>query len=299
MRLHEAQAHPAQSRRHAVHVPAQDGGEAGVDHRGLAAADELHQWAGVVRDGDLGEPGGARQFGHAPLVLRVRVAVHEGDRHRVQSGAVSFLQPPPRPVLVERPHHHAVGADALVHLEHLRVRRLGQRDVEGEDVRPVLVADAQCVAEAARGHVERRRPGTLQERVGRHRGAHADVGDELRRHRLVLRQPEQPPHPCDGGVLVARGVLGEELLREQAAPRRARHHVRERAAAVDPEAPAFGRARPLLSALVTVHRSRLPRARRRWPWLPARPVRGIHDESLGRSGGWRSRSDDWVPGTRT
>ena len=243
VRLHEAQAHVAELRRHAVHVAAQDGGEVGVDHRGLAAADELHQRARVVRDGHLGEAGGARQLRHAPLVLRVGVAVHEGDGDGVQTGAAGVFEPAPRPFFVERPHDRAVRADALVHLEHARVGRLRQPDVEREDVRPVLVADAQRVAEAARGHVQRRRPRALQERVGRHRRAHAHVGDELRGDRLVAAQPEQVAHALDGGVLVARGVLREQLARAQAAARRPRHHVGERAAAVDPEAPALGWAR--------------------------------------------------------
>ena len=104
VRLHEAQAHVAELRRHAVHVAAQDGGEVGVDHGGLAAADELHERAGLVRDGDLGEAGGARQLRHAPLVLRVGVAVHEGDGDGVEAGAAGLLQPAPRAVLVERAH---------------------------------------------------------------------------------------------------------------------------------------------------------------------------------------------------
>ncbi len=48
VRLHEPQPHVAQLRRHAVDVVPQDGGEVGVDHRGLAAAHQLHQRARLV-----------------------------------------------------------------------------------------------------------------------------------------------------------------------------------------------------------------------------------------------------------
>ena len=197
-----------------------------------------------MRDRDLGQAGGARQLRHAPLVLRVGVALHEGDRDRVQPGAASLVEPALRPLLVEWPHDFAARADALVHLEHLRVRGLRQPDVEREDVRPVLVADPQRVAEPARGHIERRRAGALQERVGRHGGAHAHLGDELRGDRHVAARPSRRRTPFDGGVVVACRVLGEELAREQAAVPAPRHHVGERAAAVDPEAPALGRTRP-------------------------------------------------------
>ena len=258
VRLHEAQPHPAELRRHAVHVAAEDGGEVGVDHGRLATADQLHERAGLVRDGDLREAGGACQLRHAPLVSWMGVAVHEGDGDRVESGAAGFLEPAPRLVLIQRPDDRPVGAHALVHLEHARVDGFRQADVEREDVRPVLVADAQGVAEPARGHVERRRAGALQERVGRHRRAHAGLGDELRRYRLVAFERQEAPHPFDGGVRVSRRVLGEELAREQAAAGRSRHHVGERAAAIDPEAPALGRSGTPHSGFISRHGARLP-----------------------------------------
>ncbi len=260
VRLHETQAHVAQLRREGVDVAAQDGGEVGVDHGRLAAPDELDQRARLVRDGDLGEAGGARQLRHAPFVFRVGVAVHEGDGDRFVAGAAGLAKAARRALLVERAYDVAVGADALVHLEDSRVHRLRQPDVECEDVRPVLVADAQGVAEAACGHVQRRRPGALEQRVGRHRRAHAHLGDELRRHQFIVAQPEQLAHPLDGGVRVPRRVLREQLTRDQAAVGPPCDDIGECAAAVDPEAPALGLVRASHSLLVAHHPARLPRA---------------------------------------
>ena len=262
MRLHEAQAHIAELRRHAVHVAAQDGGEVGVDDGGLAAADQLHQRAGLVRDGDLREAGGARQLRHAPLVLRVRVAVHEGDRDRVQTGAAGLLQPAPRPFLVERPHDLAVRADALVHLEHARVGRARAGGCRAR--RCPAGPGSRCAGRRRTRAWSRRASATPRAPGARWSPPSCPCGPRRRAPPGSARRPraEQTPHPFDGGVLVPRRVLREQLARAQAAARRARHHVGERAAAVDPEAPALGRARPPLSALSVHHRARLPRAPR-------------------------------------
>ena len=53
-----------------VDVAAQDRRQVGIDHRRVAAADELHQRADLVRDADLREAGLARQ----PLRRRARAA---------------------------------------------------------------------------------------------------------------------------------------------------------------------------------------------------------------------------------
>ena len=214
--LHEAQAHAAQLRADAVHVAPQDGGEVGVHHGRLAAADELLERARLVRGGDLREAGGARQLRHAPLVLGVAVAVHEGDGHGLEAFATRRLESASRPVLVEGADDRPVGADALVHLEDARVQRLGQAHVQGEDVGPVLVADAQGVAEPARGDQQGGLAAPFEQRVGGHGRAHAHLVDQLSRDRCAGGDAEQLTHPLDGGVGVARRVLGEQLARQRA-----------------------------------------------------------------------------------
>jgi len=211
-----------------------------------------------VGDGDLGETGVTRELRHAPLVLRVRVAVDEGDGDGIEPCAAGLREPAPYAGLVEGPHDLPVGADPFVHLEDTRVGRRRQADVEGEDVGAVLVSDAQRVAEAARGHEKGRCALALQQRVGRHRGTHADLGDEPFGDGLVAVQTEQPPHALDGGVLVTAGIDGEELVRVQVTLRRPGHHVRERAAAVDPEAPAVALLRPGAARSGSPHLLRVP-----------------------------------------
>lgn len=52
-----------------------------------------------------------------------------------------------------------------------------------------------------------------------------------------MSDPQQPPDPLDGGVLVGVGRLGEQLAHVGRAIRIRCHHIGERAAAIYPEAP--------------------------------------------------------------
>jgi hypothetical protein len=88
------------------------------------------------------------------------------------------LQRPQR--LVQRLHHLALRAHALVRLDHLAVQQLGQHDVAVEQARPVLVGDAQRIAKAARGDQQRGLALALQQRVGGDRGAHLHALDHAR-----------------------------------------------------------------------------------------------------------------------
>ena len=204
-------AHARELRRNAVDVAAQDGGEVGVDHGRLAAADELRQRAHLGRDRDLREPRGARQLGHAPLVRGAAVAVQQGDRHGPVAGAAGFVQPAPRLLLVQLPHHGPVGAHAFVNLKHAFVHRCRQADVEGEDVGAVLVADAQRVAEAAGGHQQRWARRAVRAARWWPRWCPCAPRRPGGRDRLAGRQAEQLAHALHGRVGVARGVLREQL----------------------------------------------------------------------------------------
>ena len=54
-RLHEEQLHARHLAGHLLDVAAQDRRQVGIDHRGVAAADQLHQRADLVRHADLRE----------------------------------------------------------------------------------------------------------------------------------------------------------------------------------------------------------------------------------------------------
>ena len=75
--LHEHQPGIADLPGDPVDIAAQDRRQVGVDHRRVAAADQLHQRADLVADRDLGEADIAAQFGDLAFVVRVAVAVHE------------------------------------------------------------------------------------------------------------------------------------------------------------------------------------------------------------------------------
>jgi hypothetical protein len=57
----------------------------------------------------------------------------------------------------------------------------------------------------------------LEQRVGGHRGAHLHALDLLGRDGLARRQAQQPADALDRGVAVLLGVLGQQLVRVQAA----------------------------------------------------------------------------------
>ena len=79
-RLHEHEPRAAELRRHPIDIAAQQGREVGVHDRGVAAADELHQRAGLVAGRYLGEADLPRERRRRLLVGGEAVAVHEDDR---------------------------------------------------------------------------------------------------------------------------------------------------------------------------------------------------------------------------
>ena len=141
---------------------------------------------------------------------------------------------------VERLDHRAVGGHALVRLHDPRIQQLGQHDVAVEDARALLVADAQRIAEAARGDEQGGLALALEQCVGGDRRAHLHALHLLRRDRLAGREAEEMADPGDRRVAVLLGVLGEQLERTQRAVRRTPDQISERAAAVDPELPVDG-----------------------------------------------------------
>ena len=130
------------------HVAPQDRREIGVDHRGVAAADQLDQRRDLVADRNLRKAQLARQRRHLPFVLRIAVGVHEDDRDRVDAVGLGALQIAPHGGEIGRALHRAVGAHALVDLDDALVEHVRLDDVPGKDLRPRLVADLQRVAEA-------------------------------------------------------------------------------------------------------------------------------------------------------
>ena len=187
--------------------------------------------------GDLRETRLARERRRLPLVRGMGVGVHEhnGDRgdavrHR---GPQVLLQC----ARIERLLHRAVGAHALVGLHHAGVEHLGLDDLFRKDVGPRLVADLQLVLEALGYHQQGRLALALEQRVGGDGGAHLDGGDALGGKGCAGRQREELANGLERGIVVRAGVVGEHLAGDDFTGRRARDHVGEGAATVDPEMP--------------------------------------------------------------
>ena len=84
VRLHELQLGVlGQPGRDPVDVAAQDRRQIGVDHRRVAAPDQLDQRRDLVADRDLREAELARDLGQPRLMLGEAPAVHQDDRQRV------------------------------------------------------------------------------------------------------------------------------------------------------------------------------------------------------------------------
>ena len=237
VRLHEHQPGRAEFSRHRLDIAAQDRREVGVDDGGVAAGHQLHQRARAVAGGDLGEADVARDLGHAPLVFGEAIAVHKDDGDRADAGVERVLEGHTRRLLVERRQHAAFRVDPLVDLDHPLVEHLGQHDVAGEQLRPVLVTDAQGVGEALGDRQHHPIALALQQRVGGDRGAHLYRLDPLGRDRRAGIEPQHLANALHSRVPVALRVLRQQLLGDDLPVRRARHHVGERPAPIDPELP--------------------------------------------------------------
>ena len=173
-------------------------------------------------------------------MVGIAVAVHEDDGSRANAVGVGLLESGARRVELDRVKLLAFRRVALVDLDDPLVEEFGQHDVAGEEVRAVLIADAKRVVEALGDEQHGTFSLAFEEGVGGHRGAHLHRLDGLGRDVGVDGHPQQVAHPLQGGVLVASGVLREQLVGDQRAVRLARHDVGESAATVDPELPLAG-----------------------------------------------------------
>ncbi len=237
VRLHEHEPRIAQFARHLIHIAPQDRRKVGIHHGGVAPAHQLHQRADLVAHRDLAEADGAGQRRRPALVLGKAVAVHEHDGDRAEALVEGILQVAAQGVFVRNRQHFAASRHAFVDFDHPAVEQLRQHDLAGEEMRAVLVADAQRVPEALGDHQERALALAFEQRVGGDGGAHLDGLDGLGGDPLLAIQAEQRADALQRRVAVALRVLRQELVGHQAAVGTARHHVGEGAAPVDPELP--------------------------------------------------------------
>jgi len=230
----------AERRRDAADIAREDRREIGVDHGRVAARDEFHQRAHMMARRNLREADLARDLRRAPLMRRITIAVHEADRDRAQPGGMSLAECAPRAVLVEGPEHATFGAHPLVDLGDAREQHRRLLDLQAEEVRPVLIADAQRVGEAPRREEEGRLALALEKRIGRDRRSHLHRADAVGGEGVGRCDAQKFADALQRRVLVALRIFGKKLLREKQPLRRAGDDVGEGTAPVDPEVPAIG-----------------------------------------------------------
>jgi hypothetical protein len=245
--LHEEQAHARHLLRDLVDIAAQDRAQVGVDHRGVAARDELHQRAHFVRRTHLREADLARQRGGRLFVRGVAVAVHEDHGTGADARVKGALQWRAQRTQVERGDQFALCADPFARLDHALVQQLGQHDVAIEKARPRLVGDAQRVAEAACSDEQRAVALALEKRIGRDRGAHLHALHLRRRDRRAGFDVQQTTDAFDRRVGIRFRVLAQQLERVQLPIGCTTDHVGEGTSSVDPELPAHRHAASFVS----------------------------------------------------
>ena len=151
-RLHEIQLHARHLGSHLFNIAPQNGRQVGIDHGGVAPADELHHRAGFMRGADLRETGGFGQPARRFFVRREAVTVHEHNGHAAQTLRVLRLKLHFERRLVQGLNHIAMRAHTLLGFKHRAVQQLGQHDAPVKQAWAVLVGNAQRIPKAARGH---------------------------------------------------------------------------------------------------------------------------------------------------
>ena len=197
---------------HSVDVAAEQRREISVDHGGIAAPDELHQRAHLVTRGNLREAGSAGERSRLAFVLGEGVSMHEDDRDGCDAVGARGPKRRYRRRVIERGLDRAVGAHTLGHFGDARIEHRRLLDAPREDLRPRLVTDLQCVAEALADDEDQRIALALEQRVGGDRGAHPHRRDGLRRKRLTAWAAEQVGDAGDGRVRIGLRILREQLM---------------------------------------------------------------------------------------
>ena len=222
---------------HAVDIAPEDGREIGVDNGGVAAANQLGQRRDLTADRNLGEACALAGIFDNDLVDGILPGMHQhyGDGiDTIGAGPGKFGF---QGFEVNAAHRLAVGHGALIDFDHALVELFGQNDFLGENIRPGLIGDPQCVAEAPGNDQQGAVALALEQRIGGDRGAHLDVADARGRDRCGLVDAEQIANALDGGIGIGFRIFRQQLALMQRAIGRAADHICKGAATVDPEIP--------------------------------------------------------------
>ena len=123
------------------------------------------------------------------------------------------------------------------HFDNSGIELLGQLDFKSKQIRPVLIADPECILETLVDHQQGRLSLTFQQRISGNGRAHFDGLNVFRRDRLAITDFEQVANAFYSRIGVMVRVFREQLPGDQRPIGCARDNIGEGSAAVDPELP--------------------------------------------------------------
>ena len=132
-------------------------------------------------------------------------AVQEADRQRFDALFAHIGEQPANRTRVRGLEHDAIGGDALVDFDHRRIERRRLADRQFKQPRPVLIADRQHVAEAARRDQGRSRSAPRDQGI---RAAGRAQADGHRRNRVSHAQSQQPANRQHGSLIAGNEFIG-------------------------------------------------------------------------------------------
>ena len=194
-----------------VDIALEDWRQISVDHRGVAAPDQLHQRADLMADRDLAEADFARQFRNLRFVIGEAVSVHEDNCGRANAAVKGGLQPGASLGDIQRHVDCAVHHDPLNNFDDARVKQCRLDDMQVKNARAGLIANLQGIAKSLGGDQNRCVALALQQRVGGNRSTHFDGGNQVRRDRRIFRHLQKPANAGQRRVAIGFGVLRQQF----------------------------------------------------------------------------------------
>ena len=243
-RLHEHCAWPvAECGFELVDIAAQDRGEIGIGHGRIAPPDQFDERPDTMADRDLGEADLLRDPGQFRLMRGKPVSVHQDNC----DGAIPLIKDPLKlgfaRHVIEWAKHFALCRHPLINLDHPAVKRLGQDNLPREKIGPILIADPQGIAEPARDRQHHSFPLAFKQGVGGNRRPHADFAGR----QWAIGDAGQFADRRDRCIVIAFGIFGKQLGRQQGAFGCSRDDIGEGAAAINPELPVLQHSRTISS----------------------------------------------------
>ena len=183
---HHVQPSAADGLAHLLQIGADDRREVRIHHRGLGPLQQLDEGRYLVRAGDVPETEPLQTLRQPLLMFGIHVTVHQRNGRHIDAAFEQRLRPFGDSIKLQRPQDLSLGIEALRNLDHGFIKRRRFADVQREQVRPLLRADEQQVAETLRHEQRHACALAFEQRIGAARGGqpHGQWRQRLRERRL-------------------------------------------------------------------------------------------------------------------